>query len=169
MPWYDADSHADPKERPLPISPYIAELRELIGTRLLLLPCACVIPVDDDGRILLVRQQQNGKWETIGGSVEPDESPHDAAVREAKEEASIDVELTLIAALGGPAYLVTYPNGDRCQCVSTVYRARIVGGEPAPDHDETDEVAWFSTDDLATNEEIGDFCRTTLRELGFLG
>lgn len=150
------------------ISPYIAELRELIGTRMLLVPCACVIPKDADGRILLVRQQQHGKWETIGGSIEPDESPYEAAVREAKEEASIDVELTLIDVLGGSDYNVTYPNGDRCQCTSVVFGARIVGGEPAPDHDETDEVAWFSRADLETNTEIGDFCRTTLHALGYL-
>jgi 8-oxo-dGTP pyrophosphatase MutT (NUDIX family) len=151
------------------ISPYIAELREIIGTRLLLMPCACVIPTDEQGRILLVRQLQHGKWETIGGSIEPDESPHEAAVREAREEASIDVELTLIAALGGSEYNVVYPNGDRCQCVSTVYEARIVGGEPAPDHDETDEVRWFSRHELETDPDIGEFCRTTLRAVGFLG
>jgi 8-oxo-dGTP pyrophosphatase MutT (NUDIX family) len=151
----------------MPISPYVADLREVIGTRLLLLPSACVIPIDDEGRILLVRQRQHGKWETIGGTVEPDESPHEAAVREAKEEAGIDVELTLIAALGGPDYVSVYPNGDRCQYVSTVFEARIVGGEPAPDHDETDEVAWFTRAALETNPDIGGFCRTTLRELGF--
>jgi 8-oxo-dGTP pyrophosphatase MutT (NUDIX family) len=151
----------------MPISPYVAELRKLVGNRLLLLPSACVIPRDDEGRILLVRQRQHGKWETIGGTVEPDESPRDAAVREAKEEASVDVELTLIAVLGGPEYVATYPNGDRCQYVSSVFTARIVGGEPAPDHDETDEVAWFSAADLASSGDLGDFCRTTLRELGF--
>ena len=150
------------------ISPYVAELRQLIGTRLLLLPSACVIPMDDDGRILLVRQRQHGKWETVGGTIEPDESPHEAAVREAKEEASIDVELKLVAVLGGPEYVATYPNGDRCQYVSSVFEARIVGGEPAPDHEETDEVAWFSREDLETSTEIGDFCRTTLLAIGHL-
>ncbi len=149
------------------ISPYVAKLRESIGNELLLLPSACVIPIDDEGRILLVRQRQHGKWETIGGTVEPDESPQQAAVREAREEASIDVELTLVAVLGGPEYVATYPNGDRCQYVSSVFEARITGGEPAPDHDETDEVAWFSRNDLETNDDIGPFCRTTLRALGF--
>jgi 8-oxo-dGTP diphosphatase len=148
------------------ISPYVAKLRELIGTRLLLLPSACVIPIDDEGRILLVRQRQHGKWETIGGTVEPDESPHEAAIREAMEEASIDVELTLVAVLGGPEYIATYPNGDRCQYVSSVFEARVIGGDPAPDHDETDEVAWFTRDELDTNPDIGAFCRTTLHALG---
>ena len=150
------------------ISPYIAELRELIGTRMLLVPCACVIPRDDHGRILLVRQVQHGKWETIGGSIEPDESPDEAAIREAKEEASIDVELRLLTVLGGAEYNVTYANGDRCQCVSAVYEARIIGGTPAPDQDETDEVRWFSRDELETDPDIGNFCRTTLRALGYV-
>ena len=149
------------------ISPYVAELRKRIGRDLLLLPAACVIPKDDVGRILLVRQSQHGKWETIGGTVEPDESPFDAAIREAKEEAGIDVEISLVTVLGGPDYVATYPNGDRCQYVSSVFDAWIVGGVPTPDGDETSEVAWFSSEELA-DAELGPFCRATLRELGYL-
>jgi 8-oxo-dGTP pyrophosphatase MutT (NUDIX family) len=52
--------------------------------------------------------------------------------------------------------------------VSSVFEARIVGGQPAPDHDETDEVAWFAPDELA-NADLGPFCRATLRALGFAG
>jgi 8-oxo-dGTP pyrophosphatase MutT (NUDIX family) len=148
------------------ISPYVAALRERIGNALLLLPAAAVIPKDDDGRILLVRQSQHDKWETIGGTVEPDESPFEAAVREAKEEAGIDVEISLLTVLGGPDYVTTYPNGDRCQYVSSVFDARIVGGVPTPDGDETSDVVWFAPDELA-DADLGPFCRATLRELGF--
>jgi 8-oxo-dGTP pyrophosphatase MutT (NUDIX family) len=148
------------------ISLYVAALRERIGNALLLLPAAAVIPKDDDGRILLVRQSQHDKWETIGGTVEPDESPFEAAVREAKEEAGIDVEISLLTVLGGPDYVTTYPNGDRCQYVSSVFDARIVGGVPTPDGDETSDVVWFAPDELA-DADLGPFCRATLRELGF--
>lgn len=150
----------------MPISPYVAELREILGTRLLLLPSACVIPRDDAGRILLVRQEQHGLWETVGGMIEPDESPEDAARREAKEEAGIDVEVELVAALGGPEYIATYPNGDRTQYVSIVFDAWIVGGAPTPDNDETTEVRWFAADELE-GADLGDFCRATLRALGY--
>ena len=149
------------------ISPYVAKLRESIGNDLLLLPSAAVLPKDDEGRLLLVRQVQHGLWETVGGTIEPDESPEEAAVREAKEEAGIDVEVALLAALGGPDYVVTYTNGDRVQYVAIVFDAWIVGGVPMPDDDEIAEVGWFSPDELAVAPDLGLFCRTTLRALGF--
>jgi len=48
-----------------------------------LLPSVAVLPWDEHGRVLLVREAETGLWQTIGGAVEPDESPAQAAVREA--------------------------------------------------------------------------------------
>jgi 8-oxo-dGTP pyrophosphatase MutT (NUDIX family) len=133
------------------ISPYLAALREQIGTALLLVPTVAVLPRDDRGRVLLVRQSDTGQWATIGGSIEPDESPEDAARREAMEEANIEVRLLgLVAALGGPAYRITYPNGDVTACVPIVYEADVLSGDAAPDGDETIEVGWFDPDELDT-------------------
>lgn len=99
---------------------------------------------DDLGSILLVRQIDGGRWTTIGGAVDPDEAPEQAAVREAQEEAGVDVELTgLVAALGGPEYRLVYTNGDEVACVPIVYDARVVGGVARADGDETSEVGWF--------------------------
>lgn len=94
------------------ISPYIRHLREIVGNALLVLPSTAVLPRDDAGRLLLVRLTDTGNWATIGGAVEPDESPRDCAVREAEEEAGIKVELgDILGVFGGPDYRVTYPNG----------------------------------------------------------
>jgi 8-oxo-dGTP pyrophosphatase MutT (NUDIX family) len=132
------------------ISPYIERIRRRIGTDLLLVPTVAVLPRDISGRVLLVRQIDSGKWATIGGTIEPDESPEDAARREAREEAGIDVRLgRLVAALGGPAYRITYPNGDQTACVPLVYEATIEAGDPAPDGDETSDTGWFHPDELA--------------------
>jgi ADP-ribose pyrophosphatase YjhB (NUDIX family) len=110
-----------------------------------------VLPVDADGRILLVRQADTGRWATIGGTVEPDESPQDAARREAAEEAGVQVRLgRLLAAVGGPEYRITYPNGDRAACVASVFEAEVEAGTPRPDGDETTEVEWFRPDELAS-------------------
>lgn len=96
------------------MSPYLRELRRSIGHDLVLLPAAMVLPCDGDGRVLLVRQADTGQWATIGGSVEVDEDPAQAAVREAAEEAGVEVRLTrLVTALGGPEFRLTYPNGDQ--------------------------------------------------------
>jgi len=42
-------------------------------------------------RILLIKHDVLGKWTAPGGHVEPNEMPHDAAIREIKEELGIDV------------------------------------------------------------------------------
>jgi 8-oxo-dGTP pyrophosphatase MutT (NUDIX family) len=139
------------------ISPYIRRLRERVGHDLVLLPSVAVLVWDEEGRLLLVREAETGLWQTIGGTVEPDESPADAAVREAAEEAGVAVRLDAIrGVVGGPQFRMTYPNGDLVSYVPTIYDARVVGGKPRADGDETTDVAWFATDQLA-DAALSDF------------
>ena len=133
----------------MPISPYISRLRSSVGSDLLLLPSVTVLPRDADGRFLLVRARGSHEWMTIGGMVEVDEDPAATAVREAREEAGVTVELDgIVAALGGPEFRLRYPNGDQTAYVTIVYRARVVAAAPRPDGDETDRVEWFSPSEL---------------------
>jgi ADP-ribose pyrophosphatase YjhB (NUDIX family) len=152
----------------VPVSPYIAHLRQSIGHDLLLLPSVAVLPRDDLGRILLVRQSDTGRWATIGGSVEVDEDPGDAARREATEEAVVTVQLgEVVGVLGGPEFRLDYPNGDQVAYVSVVYEASVVGGEPAPDRDEVSEVAWVGLAELDTLD-VTPFTRAMFTRLGLL-
>ena len=48
---------------------------------------------NDDGQILLVKRADNRKWGFPAGGVEPNESAAEAAVRETKEEAGVDVRV----------------------------------------------------------------------------
>ena len=131
------------------IAPYVRRLRELVGHELLVLPSAGVIPRDDEGRVLLVRISDTGQWAVIGGAIEPDESPAEAALREASEEAGVTMALgPLLGVLGGPQFRLTYPNGDQTAYVSIIYDARVIDGDPAPDGDETTEVGWWDPDEL---------------------
>jgi ADP-ribose pyrophosphatase YjhB (NUDIX family) len=151
------------------VSPHIRRLRELVGNELLVLPSAAVLPHDDSGRILLVRDVDTHLWAAIGGAIEPDESPQQCAVREAEEEAGVAVRLDgILGVLGGPAYRMTYPNGDRTAYVSTVFDATVVGGTPTPDGEETSEVAWWNTASLPL-EEMSAFTRALLRDVGLDG
>ncbi|WP_407271380.1 NUDIX hydrolase [Radiobacillus sp. PE A8.2] len=53
---------------------------------------AATIVINDDHEILLIRGPRRG-WEMPGGQVEEGESLTDAAARETKEEAGIDIEI----------------------------------------------------------------------------
>ena len=107
------------------IAAHIARLPAVIGHELLLLPSVSVLPVDEEGRVLLVRHAgHDDGWGVLGGAVDVGESPAAAAVREAREEISADVQLVRLAdVLGGPDYEVSYPNGDRTAYVTAVYEA----------------------------------------------
>ncbi len=144
------------------ISPFVAALRGFVGHQLLLLPSVAVLPWREDGRLLCVRLADTAQWATIGGAVEPDESPEDAARRETEEEAGIRVELQGIrAVLGGPPFRIRYPNGDETAYVSTVFDASITSGVPQPDHDETTAIGWFSPTELV-GTDMSPFTRALL-------
>lgn len=137
-----------------------------MGNSLLLLPSTSVLPRDAAGRLLLVRLVDTGNWATIGGAVEPDESPRESAIREAREEAGINVELGgILGVLGGSDYRVTYPNGDESAYVVSVFDATVIDGTPGPDNEETSEVGWFRLGDLPL-DQMGRLTRALFRDLG---
>jgi 8-oxo-dGTP pyrophosphatase MutT (NUDIX family) len=150
------------------MSPYFSKLRMKVGTDLLLIPGVSVLIWDSDGRLLLVGDSTSGPWGLVGGAIEPDEAPEDAARREAFEEVGVAVEITgLRGVLGGPSYRMRYDNGDEVSYVSTVYDARIDSGEPLPDFDEVHEVGWFGPREIATLNLDG-FAAATLEALAIL-
>ena len=133
----------------MPMSEYVRSLRERVGTMQLEMPTASVIVFDDARRILLVRHIEGNEWTTPGGLIEPEETPADAAVREAWEETGLAVELVrIVGVFGGKPCTSTYSNGDRVAWVSTVFEAKVVGGEPRHDGEETLEVRFLHADEL---------------------
>lgn len=152
------------------IAPHIARLRALVGHELLLLPSAALLPVDEAGRLLLVKPAgHDDGWHVLGGAVDIGESPAQAAIREAREEIGVGVRLVrLLDVLGGPDYEVRYPNGDRAAYVAAVYEGRIVEGSPAPSDGELSEVAWFDRADLPALR-LSTFARALLHATGHLG
>ena len=141
--------------RAVAISGYLRTLRERVGHDLVLLPSVAVLVRDADERLLLMREAQTGRWQTIGGMVDPDESPWDAARREALEESGLTVRLEGIrAALGGPGYRVRYPNGDLCSYVAIVFDAVVDQAVPVGpvDAHEVAELRWFRPDEIGALE-----------------
>lgn len=55
--------------------------------------------IDDDGRILLIRRADNGKWAMPGGALEVGETPAEGVLREALEETGVHCEIVALAGL----------------------------------------------------------------------
>ena len=131
------------------ISPWVKELRDIIGTDLIVMIGAAALVTDDNGRILLQKRADNGKWGVPGGGMEPGEEPAQTAIREVFEETGLHVEIKrLIGIFGGKEQIRSYPNGDRFAYVSITFECRVIGGTINPDPEETIEARWFDIDDL---------------------
>ncbi len=100
-----------------------------------------VIEVDDAGIVLIKRKNPPHGWAIPGGFVDYGESVEEAAVREAKEETALDVELVRL--LG----VYSDPDRDpRFHTVSTVFVARA-SGTPVG-QDDAAEARVFTRDNL---------------------
>jgi 8-oxo-dGTP pyrophosphatase MutT (NUDIX family) len=133
----------------MPSSPYVLALRDKIGHELLMLHSVSVI-LFDEGRLMLAQHRDTGLWVTIGGAMEPDEAPADAAVRECWEETGLLVEPTgILGVFGGPEFRILYPNRDVASYTVTVFEVRRVDGEPCPDGLEVVALRFVSRDEAA--------------------
>lgn len=83
-----------------------------------------VIVLDDDKRILMVRQDHPERtvWMVPGGSIEEGESSAQAAVREVLEETGLEIET------GGLIWHVEEVS-ERGQRFVNFFRAKVTGGE----------------------------------------
>jgi len=140
---------------------YVAELREAVGDRPILLPSTALIALDPEGRILLQRRTDDGTWGLPGGLMEIGEAPEEAVIRETKEEMGLDIgEVELFDVFGGSELYHDYPGQGRVYGVSVAYIARGITGEPQVDGDEVAEARFFAVDDVPSNIERG--CRPIL-------
>jgi ADP-ribose pyrophosphatase YjhB (NUDIX family) len=107
-------------------------------------PVAAAIPVDDDGRVILLRrgfEPGQGLWTFPGGFVDLGESVEEAARREADEELGIAIEVERLVGVYSSAE-------DRV--VLIVYRARALG--PPQTTPEAVEVRAFAVDQVPWDE-----------------
>ena len=94
---------------------------------------------DDDGRILLMLRADDQCWCLPCGWVEPNESPAAAAVREAREETGLAVQVTrLVDVITRPASAAYGPHTT----VSVIYLCAVVGGTLRRSHEGLDLRYW---------------------------
>jgi ADP-ribose pyrophosphatase YjhB (NUDIX family) len=105
---------------------YIEELREIIGTRPLILVGAVVGVVDEDGKILLQKRPE-GVWGLPGGLLELGESVEDAGRREVFEETGVEIgQLKLVEVFSGEQYFRKLANGDEFYPVTIAYISKDI-------------------------------------------
>jgi 8-oxo-dGTP diphosphatase len=134
----------------VPVSDYIAGLRQHIGSDTLLLPGVSAVILNDAGELLLGQRSDNGKWSLIAGTVDPGEQPADTILREILEETGVHAVIERLA--GVAMHPVVYPNGDRCEYLNVWFLCRAVGGEARVNDTESTAVAWFRPDALPAIE-----------------
>lgn len=144
----------------MPITSYLATIRALIGHEVLLLPTVSVILRDADGRVLLRRHEGFSEWGVVGGALDIDEDPRDGAVRKAREAGIAIRDVQLLGVYGGPAFRLTYPNGDQTANVCTVFGATLDAGPG-------EICQWFDVAELA-GLEMPSLSRAILARTGVL-
>jgi 8-oxo-dGTP pyrophosphatase MutT (NUDIX family) len=145
-----------------------------------------------DGKILLIHHRQLNHWLPLGGHIELDEDPEQAALREAKEESGLDVELLGerppttgpgTRALISPRFLDIHRINKTHEHIGMIYWARPKVGprcRAASDDqqvvpamlaaEEHHDIRWCSAADLdklqpPMSDAVKWYCRTAIREI----
>jgi ADP-ribose pyrophosphatase YjhB (NUDIX family) len=111
-------------------------------------PSVVAMVRNPDGRVLMIRRSDNGRWALPGGGHDIGESISDTVVREVWEETGIKAEVIDLSGIyTDPGHVMLYDDGEARQQFSICFRARLVGGDLRTS-DETTEVRWVEPADL---------------------
>lgn len=139
------------------------------------------ILVVHEAKVLLVLHRKLGRWLPLGGHIELDEDPEQAAVREAKEESGLDVELvgerpptteSGTRALIAPRFLDIHRINDTHEHIGMIYLARVKGGTLTLAAEEHHDLRWVDAPGLdqltpPLSGAVRWYCLQALKELGY--
>jgi len=132
-----------------------------------------------DAKILLIHHRKLDKWLPLGGHIELDEDPEQAALREAKEESGLDVELLGerapttepgTRALATPRYLDIHRITETHDHIGLIYWARPKTGAVRLADEEHHDIRWCSSEALDSLEPpmsnaVKWYCRKAIEEV----
>jgi 8-oxo-dGTP pyrophosphatase MutT (NUDIX family) len=135
-----------------------------------------------EGRVLVVHHRKLNKWLPLGGHIELDEDPEQAALREAREESGFEVELLGerppttedgTRALICPRFLDIHRIHDTHEHIGMIYWARPKAGTMTLASDEHHDIGWRTAAELDTLEPpmshaVKWYCRKAIEEIGSL-
>lgn len=130
---------------------YIKWIRSKVGHAPIFANYAAAVIFDKNGRILLQRRADNGKWGLLGGHIEIGETFRETVVREVKEEAGLVVRPDkLLGIFLIPPNRLIYPNGDVGVPISVVFYCRLLKKDKSVGKfdKETLELRYFTKNEL---------------------
>lgn len=131
---------------------YVKDLRQMVGHTPLVLNGSSVLIFRPDGHLLLQqRNEPQRRWGLLGGLMDLGESAQETAVREVREESSIELDphaLQLVGVYSGAHHRVVAPNGDVFYAVITAYAVQVGDATPKINNAESTAMGWFALDDL---------------------
>jgi 8-oxo-dGTP pyrophosphatase MutT (NUDIX family) len=131
---------------------HLWELRQLVGSRLIVTAAAVSVVLDADDRVFLHERGDTGQWCLPGGSAEPGQTFSEAAAAETSEETGLRVDpahLTAFASLSDERWTrFTFPNGDEVHSFNLCFVTRDWAGRARPDGEESLRTGFFPADRL---------------------
>lgn len=119
-------------------------------------------------RTLLLLHRKLNMWLPPGGHIDPHELPDEAAIREVREEAGLEVELLITGSVLGNVRVLPQPYcillediAPGHQHIDLIYFARVRGGVLQPSERETQAARWVTWEELDAPDISED-----IRELG---
>jgi ADP-ribose pyrophosphatase YjhB (NUDIX family) len=100
---------------------------------------------DDDGRVLLVKRADDGRWGLVAGWVEPGEHPRDTIAREFAEELGVEGRAReLVDVFARPASAEYGPHG----IIAVVYLCDVASRDFRMQPHEVVDAGWHHLDDV---------------------
>jgi 8-oxo-dGTP pyrophosphatase MutT (NUDIX family) len=135
--------------------------------------------VVQQSKVLLIHHRNLNKWLPLGGHIELHEDPEEAALREAKEESGLDIEILGerpptsgdgTRALITPRFLDIHRITDAHQHIGMIYWARPKNGTVSLAAEEHHDIRWCSAEELdALQPPMSDavkwYCRKAIEEI----
>ena len=134
---------------------YLGQLRQQVGSRLILIPGGRALLENEKGGLLLHRRHDNGQWAIPGGACDFNESIEDAVLREIQEETGLKmIEYEAIGFASNPQFETNvYPNGDKIHGYGLVLYSRKWQGKLVSEDNESLEFGWFRREELPSMHE----------------
>ncbi len=136
---------------------YIKDIRKKVGHDVVFMPAVGAI-IYQNGKILLQKREDDGKWACHGGCMELGETYLQTLERELKEEINIKpIEPKLLGIYSGEKTYHEYPNQDKVYVVWIAFLVQKYEGILKIDEDEVLELKWFELNNLPENISDLDF------------